>query len=166
MPRTFIRAQSASVLPNDEGAQSAFFTASSSRVASTYPVIAAPKQGNPARTGCTVIVSGRQTGTRGGILRPSAAQFTTRASSATATEPSAKSIRPRRTVSMWPRRTTFSMVRSCSSSHLPRVGALAMVGVTDRSMRNMMPRSSSARNSAGRETAVPAARIMSATMPR
>ena len=34
-PRTFIRAQSASVLPKDEGAHSRFFSWSSSRVAST-----------------------------------------------------------------------------------------------------------------------------------
>ena len=63
-----------------------------------------------------------------------------------ATDPSAKSIRPRRTVSMWPRRTTCSMLRSSSSSQAPRVGALAMVGVTERSMRSMMPASSSRRN--------------------
>ena len=166
MPRTFIVAQSVRVLPKDEGGHSLFFSTSSSRVASTYPASAAPKHGNPARIGCSVIASGPQIGTRGGIFRPSAAQFTTSASSAMATDPSARSILPRRTVSMWPRRTTFSMVRSSSSSQVPRVGALAIVGVTERSMRSMMPASSSRRNRSGNEAAAAAARIMSATMPR
>ena len=35
MPSTFILAQSARVLPNDDGGHSRFFSASSSRVAST-----------------------------------------------------------------------------------------------------------------------------------
>src|SRR3954464_93752 len=83
-PSTFILAQSDSVLPNDDGGHSLFFSTSSSRVASTYPVMAAPKHGKPARTGCTVITSGCQIGSSGGILSPSAAQFTTSASSATA----------------------------------------------------------------------------------
>ena len=49
---------------------------------------------------------------------------------------------------------------------MPRVGALAMVGVTERSMRSMMPASSRPRNRSSNDAAVPAARIMSATMPR
>ena len=69
MPRTFIVAQSGRVLPNDDGRHSSFFTASSSRVASTYPVTAAPKHGNPARTGCSVIASGAQIGTSGRHLQ-------------------------------------------------------------------------------------------------
>ena len=64
MPRTFILAQSARVLPNDDGGHSRFFSSSSSRVASTYPASAAPKHGNPALIGCRVIASGRQIGTQ------------------------------------------------------------------------------------------------------
>ena len=82
---------------------------------------------------------------------------TTRASSATVTEPCSRSIRPRLTVVMWPARTTFSMLRSRSSSHVPSVGALAIVGVTDRSMRCMMPASSSRRNSSSNDAASTAA---------
>ena len=70
-PRTFIRAHSAIELPYGVGGQSRFFSASSSRVASTYPTTAAPKQGKPDRIGCSVIASGRHTGTRGGYFRPS-----------------------------------------------------------------------------------------------
>ena len=56
-PRTFIRAQSVSEFPYEDGGQSRFFSASSARVASTYPASAAPKQGKPARIGCSVITS-------------------------------------------------------------------------------------------------------------
>ncbi len=100
MPRTFIVAQSVRVLPYEDGGHSRFFTSSSSRVASTYPANAAPKQGNPALIVCSVIASGPQIGTRGGFFRPSAAQFTTSASFAMATDPWARSILPRRTASI------------------------------------------------------------------
>ena len=82
-PSTFMAAHCTSELPYEEGAHRRFLSVSSSRVASTYPVSAAPKQGNPARTGCSVIDSGRQMGSRGGFFSPSAAQFTTTALSAT-----------------------------------------------------------------------------------
>ncbi len=48
------------------------------------------------------------------------------------------------------------MPRSSSSSQVPRVGALAMVGVTERSMRSMMPASSSRRNRSSSDAAAPA----------
>src|SRR4051812_47035296 len=71
-PSTFIRAHWASELPYAEGPTRAFLasSAASRRVASTYPVRAAPKHGNPARTGCSVIDPGCQTGTSGGFLSP------------------------------------------------------------------------------------------------
>ena len=60
-----------------------------------------------------------------GIFRPSAAQFTTSGVVRDARPTRRRrSIRPRSTVSMWPRRTTFSMVRSSSSSHVAEGGRL------------------------------------------
>jgi hypothetical protein len=112
MPTMFILAQWDKVLPNDAGGHRRFFSSSALLVASTYPAIAGPKHGKPTRTDCRVIASGDQIGTSGRILSPSAAQLTMTASSA---------------------------MRSRSSSHWPRVGAFALVGVTDRSMRSMMP---------------------------
>ena len=49
---------------------------------------------------------------------------------------------------------------------MARVGALAIVGMTVRSMRSMMPASSSRRNRSSSEVAAAAACIVSATMPR
>ncbi len=47
VPRTFIVAQSARVLPYGEGGHSRFFSASSSRVASTYPTSGRPEAREP-----------------------------------------------------------------------------------------------------------------------
>ncbi len=58
------------------------------------------------------------------------------------------------------------MLRSRSSSHRPSVGALAIVGVTDGSIRSMIPASSSCPKSSGSDLASAARRIVSATMPR
>src|SRR3954469_20299895 len=62
MPTMFIRAQSNRLLPNEAGGHRRFFSSSPLLVASTYPAIAAPKQGKPARTDCKVIWSGDQIG--------------------------------------------------------------------------------------------------------
>jgi hypothetical protein len=66
-PRTFMVAHVANVLPYGVGGHSRFFSASSSRVASTYPASAAPKQGNPDRIGCNVIADAPQMGTNRGV---------------------------------------------------------------------------------------------------
>ncbi len=58
------------------------------------------------------------------------------------------------------------MVRSFSSSHIARVGVLAMVGKTEWSSRNRTPASSIRRNMSSNEAASPAACITSATMPK
>ncbi len=97
-----------------------------------------PEAREAGRIGCRVIADGRQTGTRGGFCRPDAAQCTTTASFPTATEPSSRVRRPGSARRMCPSRTTCSMLRSWSSSQVVIVGAFAIVGVTDRSMRSMM----------------------------
>ena len=107
-----------------------------------------------------------RSGTSGGYFRPSAAQCTTRASSAIRTAPSSKVSRPRSTDRTCPRRTTSSTVRSRSSSQVARVGALAIVGSTPRSMRSMTPRSSSRRNSSSSDADAAADSMTSAAMPR
>src|SRR3954469_14631723 len=87
-PRAVILAHPAIEFPYGVGGQSRFFSASSSRVASTYPASAAPKQGNPALMACSVIADDPQIGTLGGYFRPDAAQCTTSASRAVRTAPS------------------------------------------------------------------------------
>ena len=138
------------------------------RVASTYPARAAPKQGKPARIGCSVIASGPQIGTSGGYCSPAAAQCTTTASRAMATDPRRRSAGPARTRRRWPSRTTCSIVRSWSSSHVGERGRLRhRRRHATRSMRSMMPASSSRRNrSSERRRAAAAACMMSAAMPR
>ena len=70
MPRTFIRRPVGQGVAERRRRHSRFFSASSSRVASTYPASAAPKHGNPARIGCRVIASGAQIGTQRRHLQP------------------------------------------------------------------------------------------------
>ncbi|MFB8145152.1 hypothetical protein ACFC1W_00240 [Microbacterium sp. NPDC056003] len=159
-------AQSAGVFEKGEGRQTRFFSVSSSRVASTWPTTAAPKQGNPTRTGCGVIASGAQMGRSPGYFNPSAAQCTTSVSDGTRTSPSAKRRRPGATERTCPRRTTSSMVRTRASSHAASVGVLAMVGSTVGSMRSMMPASSSRRNTSSGVVAAAAAAIVSAAIAR
>ena len=65
-----------------------------------------------------------------------------------------------------PSRTTCSMLRSWSSSQVASVGAFAIVGVTEQSMRSMMRASSSRRNKSSSDVAAAAARMMPAAIPR
>ena len=130
VPSTVISAHCAIELPYGDGGQSRFFSASSVRVASTYPTSAAPKQGKPCPDGLQrdVLRSpdrherrvpqpvGR-TVHHDGVVRD-----------ADVSRPRSAS-RPRSTEAMCPRRTTFSIDLSCSSSQR-RQGrrALAIVG--------------------------------------
>ena len=122
--------QSAGVSEYGLGRQASFLSSSLVRVASTYPVSAAPKHGNPTRVGRGRMASGSQIGTSRGYARPEAAQCTTSARRGTWISPSSKRTRPGATERTCPRRTTFEIVRSRSISHIAIVGAFAMVGVT------------------------------------
>ena len=84
-----------------------------------------------------------QTGTSGGYCSPEAAQCTTIEGRASGTTPSSRMISRRVTCLMCPRRTTLSMVRSRSSSHIPMVGVLAIVGRTSLSILSITPTASS-----------------------
>ena len=66
---------------------------------------------------------------------------------------------------MYPSRTTFSIVRSWSSSQVASVGVLAIVGVTERSMRSITPASSMPRNISSGVAAPAAISRMFAAMP-
>ena len=87
-------------------------------------------------------MSGPQRGTSGGYCSPDAAQCTTSVPGASGSDPSSKTISRPVTCWMCPRRTTWSIVRSRSSSHSPRVGVLAIVGRTSVSIRSITPAAS------------------------
>ena len=86
-PSAFISAQSRGVLEKKLGGSSRLRSRSSSRVASTYPMSAALKQGKPWRLVCSRILSAPQMSTTGGFVRPDAAQCTMSEFGASETEP-------------------------------------------------------------------------------
>ncbi len=165
VPRACISVQSVGVSESGDGGHRRFFSVSSSRVASRYPISAAARHGKPARTGWIVIALSPQIGISGGYCSPAAAQWTTTASLWIAASPSSNSMRPRSIARMCPSRTTRSMLRNRSSSHWASVGVFAIVGVKERSMRSITPAASRRRNRSSGHEATDAASMMSAAIP-
>ena len=98
------------------GGQSRFFVSSSSFIASTAPMVAAPHGTNPSVTYWSVIRPGSNTG-RGIVGRtPAAVQSTWTWSAPVGSSPSSKVIRSAPTWRTRPRRTTSSIERSASTS--------------------------------------------------
>ena len=131
MPRTFIRAQSVSEFPYEEGAAEPVLLGVVDAGGLDVAGQSGPEAGEAGPDGLQRDPRAARSGPAAGSSdRRRHSSRPARRRRARPSPPPGRAGRGRAT-RMWPRRTTCSMLRSRSSSHVPRVGALAIVGVTD-----------------------------------
>ncbi len=138
-----MRIQSVARVGGTIGVHNAFFSASSSKVASTCAMSAALKTVPKLRSHCGVMRSPAQMGTLSTLGIPAALQSTTSVPGGSGMLPCSRWIRSASMDSTRPSRTTPSMRRSWASSALLRMAPWKTVGVTRGSIRIHSPAASS-----------------------